>query len=63
MRNRSSYSRDVKLKSYCDGIVVRGSAKQIQIRWENLGDEAEKAGDHVMAQRFKQQAEHFLKLS
>lgn len=64
MRNRNSFRRynNAGVKSYCDNITIKGSAKQIQERWEILSEEADKAGDHVTAQRFKQQAEHYLKL-
>jgi len=62
MRNRNSFRRDVCFRSYCDALTIRGTARQIKERWEALGDEAEKAGDRVTAERFKQQAEHYLKL-
>lgn len=62
MRNRNSYNRNAGFRSYCDEVVVRGTAKQIKERWETLSEEAVKTGDRVAAQRFMQQAEHYLKL-
>jgi len=63
MRNRNLYNRSAGLKSYCDNYTVRGTAHQIRQKWEELGEAAEKAGDRVTSQRFRQQAEHYLKLA
>lgn len=63
MRNRNSYNKEPALKSYCDDMLVRGTARQIQERWEVLSDEADKVGDRVSSQRFLQQAEHYLKIN
>lgn len=63
MRNRNLSNRAPAFKSCCDDVVVKGTARYIREKWEALSDEAEKAGDRVRAERFKQQAEHFLKLA
>lgn len=63
MRNRNSYNnRSAALKSYCDSFSLRGSARQIQEKWEALSEEAAKAGDRVSSERFSQQAEHYMKI-
>lgn len=63
MRNRNLYNREPNFTSYCDGIIVRGTATHIQKQWERLSEEADKLNDRVNSQRFLQQAEHYLKIN
>tara|TARA_R110000851_G_scaffold287513_3_gene441549 strand:+ start:18901 stop:19080 length:180 start_codon:yes stop_codon:yes gene_type:complete len=48
-----------RLTSRCNGEVLNGTAEQIAAAYENKASIAEKSGDRVDTENFKQHAEHW----
>lgn len=63
MSSRQNYARrrpqGKVYDSHCGDIRVRGSAQQVREKYLTLSSEA---GDTVIAEAFKQQAEHYTRI-
>ena len=60
-RHRKRNSAGPTIKSVCEDITVKGSIKQIIVKWKELAQEAETCGNWVLAERMYQQAEHYVR--
>lgn len=50
------------LTSVCGDLIIRGTALEIEKKYERLGYNAERAGDHIQAQIYFQHAENYKRL-
>lgn len=61
-RRQTNGYRPQTLNSVCEGVSVRGTEKQIADKWIRLAEDYDKTQDNVTAERFRQQAEHYVRL-
>ena len=48
--------------SKCNSITLRGNAKQIADKYTELAKQSERDGDAVLAERYRQQSEHYVRM-
>jgi len=56
-RPKNLYAK-TSIVSKCDDVVVKGNRHQVAQKWEDLAAEEENG---ILAERFRQQAEHYRK--
>lgn len=58
-RGDSRVRTGASLRSVCGDVTIRGQAKQIAAKYEELAIEAHRNRDNVMAHNYLQHSEHY----